>query len=160
MLLSNLDQNSESINQSVELSLINGRIPIIDLYEEETVLLQDKLESMIARVVPRLSMERRKMYIGSSVIDDLLFRKLSMLATGLEADFVNRVEDIKWDDFADNSIKVTFLHRKDIILNIYVNDDEEEDSLEEAFLSYTDGNTDRIEYNSLPLMIDFLKNLL
>lgn len=160
MVLDNLQKPVSLVHNDKAFSFINGFVPPVYLVEEELRMLQNRMEQIIARTVPRLSMERRRMQNMEKIDEARLYHKLSILASGLESDFITKVDGIQWDDFADNSIKITFHNRKDLILNIYVNEEEDEDSIEEAFLSFNDGKVDRIEYNTLPLMVRFLKEFL
>ena len=160
MLFNKIDGERALIDESIDISLINGCIPSVSLIDDEALLIQSQMEAIIARTVPRLAWERRRMSGLSEIDERRLLSKLSLFASGLEGAFVHKVKSIRWDEFADNSIKITFHQRRDLVLNIYVNDEEVEDSIEEAFLSYKDGEIEKLEYNTLPLMVKFLKGLL
>lgn len=160
MFIENLYYIDQQPQSQVDYEFLNGEIPSIKMLYDEMTSLQNRLEQTIARTVLRLATERKRRMLQCCIDENLLFKKLSQLATELEADFVDKVECVKWDDFADNSIKITFYQRKDLVLNIYVNEDEGENSIEEAFLSFNDGDVPRIEYNTLPLMAKFIKSML
>lgn len=122
--------------------------------DEIESLVDEHLAKKITTVNLKLRADRRISVLAPKVADELL-KKTSEYIRLMGASFIAQDEDIRFDDFVDDSIEITFRKRKDMILNIYSNND-----IEETYLSYSMGNDDMLVYNSLPAMVSFIKELL
>lgn len=131
---------------------------ISNFYTGQSQVFESFVDENLARHITtvnlRLRADKRIKTLSPKVADDLL-KKASEYIRLMGSSFCMQDEDIQFDEFVDDSIAITFKKRKDMILNIYSNND-----IEETYLSYRTGNDDMLVYNSLPAMVTFVKELL
>lgn len=141
---------------------MNNHDDLISVISNHSILTESPfvpfIDEEFAKVVTEINVNLRNdariNLIPSSKADNLL-RKTSEYVSLMGTSFLKHEEDIRFDDIIEDSIVITFKKRKDMVLNIYTNDD-----IEETYLSYSTSEDDMLVYNTLPVMVELVKKLL
>lgn len=86
--------------------------------------------------------------------------KVSSFVELMEFDFATFDDELLFDEIDDNCIDISFCRRKDMKLNIYFDEADIDNSVNEAFLSFISKGKLKIMNDSLPNIVDVIKQLL
>lgn len=87
-------------------------------------------------------------------------RKVSSFIELMDFDFNSLVDELVFDDIDEDCIDISFHRRKDLNLNIYFEESDIDNSVTEAFLSFTSKGKLKIMNDSLPNIVEVIKSLL
>lgn len=107
---------------------------------------------------------RKLLSAKPSEMSDLAFkraiRKVCSFIELMDFDFNSLADELVFDDIDEDCIDISFHRRKDLNLNIYFEESDIDNSVTEAFLSFTSKGKLTIMNDSLPNIVEVIKSLL
>lgn len=126
--------------------------------DAETSLCERHIEHGTGLVCTRL-MTNRPTSMSDATFNRAII-KVSSFVELMEFDFATFDDELLFDEIDDNCIDISFCRRKDMKLNIYFDEADIDNSVNEAFLSFISKGKLKIMNDSLPNIVDVIKQLL